>query len=110
MDRVKVSPKYQIVIPKGVRGAPDLRPGQEMAVLRHRGRIEPMPMGPVKEMRSLLRTLDYDDRVRARLVALRSHRGTRWILRAGPSTSPTVPTRSSSRLPFGGGFPRSALD
>ena len=58
MDRVKVSPKYQIVIPKEVREALDLRPGQEVAVLRHRGRIELIPMSPIKEMRGLLRGID----------------------------------------------------
>ena len=55
MDRVKVSSKYQIVIPKWVREALGLRPGQELAVLRHRGRIELIPTRPVKEMRGLLR-------------------------------------------------------
>ena len=58
MDRVKVSPKYQIVIPKEVREALDLRPGQEVAVLRYRSRIELIPMRPVKEMRGLLRGID----------------------------------------------------
>ena len=58
MDRVKVSPKYQIVIPKRVREALDLRPGQEVAVLRHQGHIELIPMRPVKEMRGLLRGID----------------------------------------------------
>ena len=58
MDRVKLSPKYQILIPKEVREALDLRPGQEVAVLRYRSRIELIPMRPVKEMRGLLRDID----------------------------------------------------
>ena len=58
MNTVIVSPKYQIVIPREVREALDLRPGQEVAVLRHRGRIELIPMRPVKEMRGLLRGID----------------------------------------------------
>ena len=58
MDRVKVSTKYQIVIPTGVREALNLRPGQEVAVLRHRGRIELIPVRPPKEMRGLLRGID----------------------------------------------------
>ncbi len=58
MDTVKVSPKYQIVIPKEVREALGLRPGQEVAVLRYRGRIELIPMRPVEEMRGFLRGVD----------------------------------------------------
>ena len=58
MDMVKLSPKYQIVIPKEVREALDLRPGQEVAVLSYRGRIELIPMRPVTEMRGLLRGID----------------------------------------------------
>ena len=58
MNMVKLSPKYQIVIPKEVREALDLRPGQEVAVLRYRGRIELIPMRPVEEMRGFLRGID----------------------------------------------------
>ena len=58
VNTVKVSPKYQIVIPKEVREALDLRPGQEVAVLRYRGRIELIPMKPVTEMRGFLRGVD----------------------------------------------------
>ena len=58
MNIVKVSPKYQIVIPKEVREALDLRPGQEVTVLRYRGRIELIPMRPIEEMRGFLPSID----------------------------------------------------
>lgn len=55
MNTVKVSPKYQVVIPKEVRESMDIKPGQEVAVLRYRGRIELIPVSPVREMRGFLR-------------------------------------------------------
>jgi AbrB family looped-hinge helix DNA binding protein len=58
MNTVKVSPKYQVVIPKGVREAMGIEPGQEIAVLRYRGRIELIPITSVREMRGLLRGVD----------------------------------------------------
>jgi AbrB family looped-hinge helix DNA binding protein len=58
MEIVKVSPKYQVVIPKGVREAAGLRPGQEVAVLRYGGRIELIPLRPMREMRGVLRGMD----------------------------------------------------
>lgn len=58
MNTVKVSPKYQVVIPKEVRESMGIKPGQEVAVLRYRGRIELIPMSPVKEMRGFLRGVD----------------------------------------------------
>lgn len=58
VDTVRLSPKYQVVIPKGVREAMGLRPGQEVAVLRYRGRIELIPLRPVEEMRGFLRGVE----------------------------------------------------
>ncbi len=58
MDTVKVSPKYQVVIPKSVREGLDLYPGQEIAVMRYRGRIELLPMTPMREMRGFLEGMD----------------------------------------------------
>ena len=58
MYTVRVSPKYQVVIPKGVREGIGLRPGQEVAVMRYRGRIELLPMTPVRQMRGFLRGVE----------------------------------------------------
>ena len=40
MNTVTVSPKYQVVIPKAVREALSLEPGQRLQVLVIEGRIE----------------------------------------------------------------------
>ena len=43
MQTVTVSPKYQVVIPKVVREALHLHPGQKMQVVEYGGRIELIP-------------------------------------------------------------------
>ncbi len=58
MKSVKVSPKYQVVIPKEARDALGLKPGQEMVVFAHRGSIQMVPVQPVSELRGMLRGLD----------------------------------------------------
>jgi AbrB family looped-hinge helix DNA binding protein len=58
MHTVKLSPKYQVMIPRPVREAMGLRPGQEVAVMRYRGRIELVPMRPVSEMRGMLQGIE----------------------------------------------------
>lgn len=58
MHTVKLSPKYQVMIPRPVREAMGLRPGQEVAVMRYRGRIELVPMSPVSEMRGMLQGIE----------------------------------------------------
>ncbi len=58
METVRVSTKYQVVIPKSVREAAGILPGQEVAVLRYGGRIELIPLRPVGEMRGFLRGLE----------------------------------------------------
>ena len=58
MTAVTVSPKYQVVIPKEIREAMDIRPGQKMHVMAYSGRIELIPLEPIEEMRGFLRGID----------------------------------------------------
>lgn len=68
MQVVTVSPKYQIVIPKAVREALDLQPGQKIQVVEYDGRIELIPERDIKDLRGFLKGIDTafnreDDRV-----------------------------------------------
>ena len=58
MQSVTVSPKYQIVIPKAVREAFNLRPGQKMQVIEYAGRIELMPERNIEELRGFLKGIN----------------------------------------------------
>ena len=58
MTMVRVSPKFQVVIPRDVREGLDLRPGQSMQVMRYGDRIELIPVRPMKKMRGFLRGID----------------------------------------------------
>jgi AbrB family looped-hinge helix DNA binding protein len=58
METVKVSPKYQVVIPRKARESLRLRPGQRIQVLLYDNRLEFIPLRRMKEMRGLLRGLD----------------------------------------------------
>ncbi|MGD9289512.1 MAG: AbrB/MazE/SpoVT family DNA-binding domain-containing protein, partial [Desulfobacterales bacterium] len=51
MQTVTVSPKYQVVIPKNIRDALKLRPGQKMRVIEYDGRIELIPDRDISELR-----------------------------------------------------------
>jgi AbrB family looped-hinge helix DNA binding protein len=55
MQSVTVSPKYQIVIPKTVREALKLYPGQRMQIVEYAGRIELIPERDIKELRGFLK-------------------------------------------------------
>ena len=58
MQLVTVSPKYQIVIPKRVREALKLRPGQKMQIVEYAGRIELIPERDIKELRGFLKGIN----------------------------------------------------
>jgi AbrB family looped-hinge helix DNA binding protein len=58
MQTVILSPKYQIVIPKTVREALHLRPGQRMQVIEYAGRIELIPERDIKELRGFLKGIN----------------------------------------------------
>ena len=58
MQTVTVSPKYQVVIPRAVRQALRLRPGQKMQVLEYEGRIEFIPERDITELRGFLKGIN----------------------------------------------------
>jgi AbrB family looped-hinge helix DNA binding protein len=58
MQLVTVSPKYQVVIPKSIREALNLRPGQKMQVVEYAGRIELIPERDIKELRGFLKGIN----------------------------------------------------
>lgn len=58
MDTVTLSPKFQVVIPRAIREALELEPGEKLRVLRYGERIELIPVRKAKEMRGFLRGLD----------------------------------------------------
>jgi AbrB family looped-hinge helix DNA binding protein len=55
MESVKISPKYQVVIPKKARESLHLKPGQEMQVIAYGNRIELVPTKSIEEMRGFLK-------------------------------------------------------
>lgn len=58
MDTVTVSPKYQVVIPRRVRESLGIEAGQKIQVLVYEGRIELVPLRPMREARGFLRGID----------------------------------------------------
>jgi AbrB family looped-hinge helix DNA binding protein len=58
MQSVTVSPKYQVVIPKAVREALNVRPGQKMQVVEYAGRIELIPERDIKELRGFIKGIN----------------------------------------------------
>jgi AbrB family looped-hinge helix DNA binding protein len=58
MPAVKVSPRFQIVIPRSVREALQITPGQELEVIAHGDRIELIPIKPMRKMRGFVRGID----------------------------------------------------
>ncbi|WP_305042895.1 AbrB/MazE/SpoVT family DNA-binding domain-containing protein [Geoalkalibacter sp.] len=58
MDAVKISPKFQVVIPRAVRDKLGLVPGQKMQVVVYGDRIELIPEQDIRSMRGMLRGID----------------------------------------------------
>jgi len=58
MTAVTVSPKYQIVIPKKIRESMGIFSGQKVQMMSYQGRIELIPLRPMKEMKGFLEGID----------------------------------------------------
>lgn len=58
METVKISPKFQVVIPKKIRESMQLKPGQQMQVIEYGNRVELIPTKSVKSMRGFLKGIN----------------------------------------------------
>jgi AbrB family looped-hinge helix DNA binding protein len=58
MEAVTVSSKYQIVIPKEIREAMGIKPGDKIRIFRYNGRLELVPVRDIRKMRGWLKGLD----------------------------------------------------
>ena len=58
MLSVKVSPRYQVVIPKEIRESMSLSPGQKMQVIQYENRIELIPEIDVTKLEGFLKGID----------------------------------------------------
>jgi AbrB family looped-hinge helix DNA binding protein len=68
MESVKISPKYQVVIPKKIRESLHLKPGQKMQVIEYGNRIELVPTKSIEEMQGFLKGMNTEfDRERDRV-------------------------------------------
>ena len=58
MSRVKVSPKFQVVIPKEVRERSGLKAGTTVEIISYGNRIEIIPIDSVKKLQGFLQGID----------------------------------------------------
>ena len=61
MARTRVSPKYQVVIPKEVRESLNLKVGQEMQVVTKGGMITLVPERPLSALRGFAKGIRTDN-------------------------------------------------
>jgi len=60
VETLTISPKYQVVIPKRIRGMLKLSPGQKLQAILFEDRIELIPLRTAKTVRGFLRGIDTD--------------------------------------------------
>lgn len=53
MDTVVISPGFKVRLPKHIRDALGLEPGQVLRVMRHGGRVELVPLRPAFDSAAL---------------------------------------------------------
>lgn len=66
MATVKVSPKFQVVIPKAIREQLSLQPGQELSVFVVEGSIRMRIPGSLKSLRGIAKGMQWKDDYRDR--------------------------------------------
>ncbi len=61
MKTVKISPKYQVVIPKELREKLKLRPGQTLVIYELRGTIRLEPPRSIKDLRGIAKGIRWEE-------------------------------------------------
>ena len=66
MDKstVKVSPKFQVVIPKALREELKIEPGQELLIFAIDGALRLVPRRSIKELRGIAKGMRWKDELR----------------------------------------------
>jgi AbrB family looped-hinge helix DNA binding protein len=63
-QKAKVSPKFQIVIPKLLREELKIEPGQELLIYLIDGALRLVPHRPVKELRGIAKGMRWKEELR----------------------------------------------
>jgi len=58
METVKVSKKYQVVIPERLREEAKIRPGDKMLAIAKHGILQYIPVRPMEKTKGMVRGLD----------------------------------------------------
>ncbi len=58
MEIVKISTRFQVVIPQAVRKSLNIQPGQKVHVIPYENRIELIPLKPIGGSRGFLKGID----------------------------------------------------
>jgi AbrB family looped-hinge helix DNA binding protein len=58
METAKISPQFHVVIPKKLRAALKLSPGQRVQMVVYGDRIEMIPLRKISEMEGFLKGID----------------------------------------------------
>ena len=58
MQAVKVSPKYQVVIPSEIRKSVGIKVGQKMQVVEYDGKLQMLPERDIVDLRGFLKGAD----------------------------------------------------
>ncbi|MBI3840603.1 MAG: AbrB/MazE/SpoVT family DNA-binding domain-containing protein [Thaumarchaeota archaeon] len=58
METVKVSKKYQVVIPEKLREEANIKPGDKMVAIAKHGILQYVPVRSVKETKGMIKGLD----------------------------------------------------
>ncbi len=61
MEKVKVSPKFQVVIPKQIREQLKIKPGQELFIYARDGNLHLEPPRSIKELRGMAKGMKWRD-------------------------------------------------